>query len=104
MEECPLQGLLVLHLPMPSAKLGYSSSVKRGSGSSRKYSLRVPAMALTSISLIITDTSLLSEREESRGRVKELLALHSFFPSLWVCLSFVSAQIAGSFPVYFSPD
>lgn len=60
----------MLHLPMPSAKLGYSSSVKRGSGSSRKYSLRVPAMALTSISLIITDTSLLSERGESTGRVK----------------------------------
>lgn len=45
---------------MPPAKLGYSSSVKRGSGSSRKYSFRVPAMAFTSISLIMSDTSLLS--------------------------------------------
>ena len=48
---------------MPPAKLGYSSSVKRGSGSSRKYSFSVPAMAFTSISLIITATSLLSVQQ-----------------------------------------
>lgn len=64
---------------MPSAKLGYSSSVKRGSGSSRKYSFNVPAIALTSISLIITDTSLLSERGKKGRRVNKLLALHSVF-------------------------
>lgn len=48
------------HWPMAPAKFGYSSSVKRGSGSSRKYSFSVPAMAFTSISLISMDTSLLS--------------------------------------------
>lgn len=74
-----IKGCLCYYVPMPSAKLGYSSSVKRGSGSSRKYSFNVPAMALTSISLIITDTSLLSERGKRGSWVKKLLASHLFF-------------------------
>lgn len=53
------------HPPIPPVKLGYSRSVKSGSGSSRKYSLSVPAMALTSISLIITDTSRWSARKRN---------------------------------------
>lgn len=48
---------------MPPAKFGYNSSVKRGSGSSRKYSFSVPAMAFTSISRIMRATSLLSARQ-----------------------------------------
>lgn len=60
---------------MPSMKAGYRRSVSRGSGSSRKYSFRVPAMALMSMSLNITRMSLLSVegREgwgEKRGREK----------------------------------
>lgn len=81
-----IKGYFCYYLPMPSAKLGYSSSVKSGSGSSRKYSFNVPAMALTSISLIITDTSLLSERGKRGSRVNKLLALHLLLCLLWLSL------------------
>lgn len=82
--------------PMPPAKLGYSSSVKRGSGSSRKYNFRVPAMAFTSISLIIKDTSLLSARRKwGRTVSPEGIHLQSFqrhiriVVQLWVNKSLV---------------
>jgi hypothetical protein len=55
---------------MPSMKAGYRRSVSRGSGSSRKYSFRVPAMALMSMSLNITRMSLLSVEGREGGGEK----------------------------------
>lgn len=53
---------------MPSMKAGYRRSVSRGSGSSRKYSFNVPAMALMSMSLSITRMSLVSAGQtDTRG-------------------------------------
>lgn len=66
---------------MPPAKLGYSSSVKRGSGSSRKNSFSVPAMAFTSISLIMTDTSLLSAEQERHKSLNSMSPLPAVFIS-----------------------
>lgn len=56
---------------MIALKFWYTLPVKRGSGSSRKYSFSVPVMAFTSISLIMTDTSLLSaEKTTVSGIIK----------------------------------
>lgn len=61
---------------MPSMKAGYSRSVSRGSGSSRKYSFNVPAMALMSMSLSITRMSLVSAGQtDTRGVNKRTAAV-----------------------------
>lgn len=66
-------------------KFWYTSPVKRGSGSSRKYSFSVPVMAFTSISLIMTDTSLLSAEKTTVGGIitnKGCFQQHSYMYKL----------------------
>jgi len=68
--------------------------VNRGSGSSLKYSFSVPAMAFTSISLIITDTSLLSvtEREKERDQQPNWLTKYISVIARYIVISLFSCS------------